>query len=174
MRPSDITGNVPVARFRLYSGDDDGSARYVGKRQHNGDWPYRLIIEAMDMREHQTAAELKMNGADNWWVGVYAASLRAAGPAHVKRALECFGLDDTAPTPADVRSGKWALAKLMALADYGVAAVLWRDEGNNRAALMHEARRQASMIAGIMFGFAMDRPENAMGSTGWDMIAGNL
>lgn len=40
------------------------------------------------------------------------------------------------------------------------------------ADIIRELRRKADN-SNFLFGFMMDRPENGMGATGWDMIKGN-
>lgn len=61
----------------------------------------------------------------------------------------------------------------VALLDYGLAARLAAVCGNNLRTLETELRRA---VAGwtAMFGFMMDRPQNAIGASGWDFLSGNI
>ena len=58
------------------------------------------------------------------------------------------------------------------LKEYGIAATVWQKQGRNKTNLMREAREELHK-ADMLFGFYMDRPQNAIGSTGWDCIKGD-
>jgi len=82
--------------------------------------------------------------------------------------MQSWSIEDQAPDSLD------DLMKVELLASYGVYAVLSRHDGNNYRAVLKEARKEAYMASALMFGFYMDRPQNRIGSTGWDTIQGNL
>lgn len=45
--------------------------------------------------------------------------------------------------------------------------------GNNKGELLKAARKELLGVD-MLFGFYMDRPLNAIGSTGWDFIKGDI
>jgi hypothetical protein len=59
------------------------------------------------------------------------------------------------------------------LLEYGIKATLFSSQGNNQQKLQKECR---DALKGIMclFGFYADRSQNAIGSTGWDFMSGNI
>lgn len=58
------------------------------------------------------------------------------------------------------------------LMGYGYYATLWQETGNNKAKLMSAARKELAGLR-VFLGFALDRNQNAIGSSGWDFMAGN-
>lgn len=85
-------------------------------------------------------------------------------------ALSSLGMDDEELDEID--NGN--VEKLvMALAEAGIGAFLWKNNGNNKKELLKEMRQEAQLIE-TLFGFYMDRPENMIGSTGWDFIKGDV
>lgn len=59
------------------------------------------------------------------------------------------------------------------LREYGLAPRLFSTQGNNKTKALRAARKELVAI-GMLFGFYMDRPQNAIGATGWDWIKGDL
>lgn len=103
-------------------------------------------------------------------VSVFAVSPEAAGEAQLAEALEQYKNGDE--PLADYFTTN--LGKVEALAMYGIKAQLFCENGNNLAKLMKKAREHSQVIVGLLFGFFMDSPQNGIGSTGWDLIAGNV
>jgi len=64
-------------------------------------------------------------------------------------------------------------AKCQLILEYGTTVPLYQQGGNNMRELLKGARKEANNIS-ILFGFYMDRPVNAIGSTGWDWIKGEI
>jgi hypothetical protein len=52
-------------------------------------------------------------------------------------------------------------------------ATLWQETGNNLDALL-TAVNEERKIMHMMIGFRLDRPQNAIGSTGWDFMCGDI
>lgn len=130
----------------------------VSRRLNNGDWDYWIVLEVVNMGE--------ACGDDfphKYMVGLSAVSPEAAGPEKVARAIEDLNIGDD---PDE-------MVKVEGLHEYGVCARLWSDSGNNARVLMQEARRQADFIE-LLFGFAMDKPQNRLGHNGWDLIKGDI
>lgn len=63
--------------------------------------------------------------------------------------------------------------KLEFLADSGCYAYLWQQESNNERKLIQAAKEECKKIQ-FLFGFYMDRQQNALGATGWDWIRGDV
>lgn len=59
------------------------------------------------------------------------------------------------------------------VAHYGLCASLAELYGNNEDELLTEAKKQAIPLKGLI-GFYLDRPQNAIGSTGWDFLRGDI
>ena len=117
------------------------------------------MIKTIDMAE-ATGEEASYK----WLVELLAVSPSEAGEKELSRAYESSGIEDQEKTP---------LTDVSMLVEYGVAAHLWNDGGNNLKKLIKEAHKQAD-ISSFFFGFMMDKPENAIGSNGWDFIKGDI
>lgn len=148
-------------RFKFLSGDLNWSSyggKFISKKLNNGDFDYWQVIEVINMNE------VEHNPPFKYMVTLYAVSPSEAGEENIKRALDCCGIEEDNPSSGTL---------VEALSDYGVSAQLWNDGGNNLKELLKEAHKQAS-VSETLFGFYMDKPENRMGSTGWDFIKGDI
>lgn len=135
-------------------------AKWISPRQHNGDWPYWLVVEFINWKD--TTGE-KFNG-NKYAVTISAISPEAAGIDNLHKATEYCGVDEI---PEDDES------KVLLLSDYGVQAQLGVLNGNNANDLMKQARKECEIITSVAFGFEMDKIKNDLGATGWDLIKGN-
>jgi len=59
------------------------------------------------------------------------------------------------------------------LAEYGIAATLWQSDGNNERVLWKAARDELRKI-NMLFGFYLDKQQNAIGNSGWDFLRGEI
>ena len=150
-------------RFKVLYDFNDGCPVYVSPKRHNGDWPFWFAIRVIDMREHLPERELKE--CPRYTVELCAVSPEAAGEANLASAIESCGWEGM-PALDD-------LVKVELLIQYGVFACLKSVSGNNLATCLKAIRHEAK-CADMLFGFYMDRTENAIGNTGWDFIAGNI
>ena len=64
-------------------------------------------------------------------------------------------------------------AQVEQVLDYGTRATLWMETSDDEDALKAKANEQVQ-VCHMMFGFYMDRQQNAIGDTGWDWIKGKL
>ena len=167
-------------RFKFMSGDvnwETYGGQFVSKRLCNGydgkgaiqgqdyDFHYWLV---MDVRPNE---DYERGGKDPaYWVSLAVVSPEAADPKELQAAINSHGIlaDELPRFMAD------PLFLVECLHSYGVAAYVWNGEGNNLSMLMKEARKEAQLASGIMFGFYMDAPQNMIGSTGWDTVKGDL
>lgn len=152
-------------KFTQLSGDRDWmgyGAKFVSPRQNNGEFDYWLVIDFVNMDD--------ACGRDNEGQAKYHVTVQCVAPSQVpagdiQRAAESCGWDGIVDSP---------LTLVELLSSYGTHAVLWQSSGNNAHRLMRAARREAMTIAGLTFGFAMDRPVNRVGTTGWEAITGDI
>ena len=134
--------------------------KFVSKKLNNGDFDYWMVIEVINMNEHDRDPDF------TYMVTLSAISPDEAGENNIKNALDCCGFNPELDRIDD-------MTKVQALSDYGVSAPLWDDGGDNLKELLKEAHKQAN-ISEALFGFYMDPPKNRIGSTGWDFIKGDI
>lgn len=147
--------------FRFLTGDvnfTEYGGSFVSRRFNNGDFDYWLVIDLTNQHEQDESLP-------KYFVAVNAVSPQAAGEKELDAALDSSGLPD------ELRDKP--LFQVEALHSYGTYAQLATFEGDNWQQLMKAARLECRFINSF-FGFYMDRPRNAFGATGWDVIAGNL
>jgi len=149
-------------QFRFLTGDInwlDYGAKWISKRFNNGDWDYWLVLELTNMWEATGEQDQPK----------YNVTLSAVSPEAAKdnmqAALKCCGLEG--------ESDLTDLMKVEVLHTYGTSAPLKQWNGGNAHKLLKEAKHEAQ-LAEMLFGFYMDSPKNAIGSTGWDFISGDL
>lgn len=152
-----------MVRFHFLTGDVNWQkygGKFVSNRLNNGDFNYWLVLDVINMPEE--------TGDDNqptYNVSLLAVSPESAGIETVNKALESAGLPDGLEVTPEIA--------VEVLCDYGTYAQLKTFNGNNIRALLAQAKHEAQ-LADSLFGFYMDAPENRIGSSGWDMIAGNV
>lgn len=142
--------------------NSDSGILWLSKEINHGDWPFRFAVRLQ-----------YTDYFDSEWAktaGQYHVEVVAVSPVAAENKLEsafesCYDVAQLS-TASDE-------AKCEVLIDYGTVAHLWQKTGNNKAALLREARVELKK-ADMMFGFYMDRAQNAIGDTGWDWIAGNI
>ena len=167
--------------------EDVGSKHLSVDEINHGDFSFKVMIEIIDM--------LGAVGDDqfNFVPAVSVISISQAGKSNIIKALNCYGGDvteenlyETLKELSEESGNDYKNRLYEALFDYGVYATLWTDtvwytedeptvqddgtlELTEEQAYDHalsEAKKQAAIQANIMFGFAMDRQMNAIGSTG--------
>ena len=138
--------------------DDDTSITKISSRQNNGDWDFWLVAKL------EYIQEIDPDATSRYYISVAAVAPDALSDKEKHRALSCFGMNEM-----DV-NGDLMLVNI--LHEYGHKAILWSAYGNNASVLWKQSRHETQLIS-MMFGFYMDRPQNALGATGWDWIAGN-
>lgn len=137
---------------------DSTTGKYISKKLNNGDWDYWLVLDVIDLHD------AGMDDGPKYDVSIQAVSPEAAGNENLQKAFSCCGM------PEDLE--KDVMYQVEALSNYGIFAPLWNESGNNLKALLHAARKESDLIH-FLFGFYMDGPKNGVGSTGWDLIAGD-
>lgn len=168
-------------RFKFMSGDvnwEEYGGQFVSKRLANGydgkgavqgqdyDFHYWLVMDVRPDEDWEYGDKKR----SKYYVSLAVVSPEQASPKELQRAIDSWGIpDDELP-----RFMADPMLLVECLHSYGVAAYVWQKEGSNLSALMKEARHEAQLASGIMFGFYMDAPQNRIGSTGWDCVKGDL
>lgn len=154
--------------FQFLTGDvnwQEYGGKWVSPRLNNGDWDYWLVIEFINFLD----ATGEMIDGLPFVIEIAAVSPDAAGYDNVIQALESYGWSDQVEEKDDLDP----LLIVESLHGYGIAAHLWSAQGDDADIMLDMAKDQAPLIE-MLFGFHMDRPENRIGSTGWDFISGDI
>jgi hypothetical protein len=152
-----------------------GEGTLISKRQNNGDWDYWWVIESIDW-----PSATGDNDA-TWCVSLSVVAPDAVPDKEKQNAIQSCGWDGF----EDLEGEQRELAMVEILHSYGIKACLWERLGGNPEnededetevleALILCARQVATIGSNIAFGFWMDQPLNAIGSTGWDFVAGDI
>jgi len=152
-----------MIRFKFFIGDvnwQDYGGSFISKRLNNGEFDYWLVIKVANWLKLVGEREAPAK----YCVSLLSVSIDEAGEENLRQSLAACGVDST-----DVIEE----VKIDSLLSYGVYARLWEGNGNNIQKLMKEARNQAQ-LAGMLYGFYMDRQLNPIGNTGWDFQKGNI
>jgi len=156
-----------MVRFKLIR-DDDSEGMWISQRLNNGDFDYWMTIDAKYLPEFVGEGEARALGG-NHLVTLSVVAPSEAGIAKLEDAAETHGIDLE-------RSALKRLSdevKVDLLVTYGAAATMFHKTGNNLRKLLKEAREESQKVEGL-FRFYMDRPQNRVGATGWDIIKGEL
>src|SRR5208283_4751461 len=149
-------------RFTFLTGDINWmqyGGTWVSKKLNNGEFDYWLAIRIINWEDScgRDAPEETYN------VELLSISLSEAGKDNLASAFRCCGLE----TERDAENRENPLVQVECLLSYGVYAHLWSADGNNAHKLLKEARNQAMCTSGL-YGFYMDKRQNAIGNSGWD------
>jgi hypothetical protein len=144
--------------------DWDSAKIWYSREINHGDWPFRFMLK-LEYPETWDAEAVKQYG--KYYLTIHAVSPEAAKQTDAYQFAVSQGW--MANIPADARN----LAEYGALLSQGTSARLWEASGNNLSKLLRDARKELK-ICDLMFGFTMDRAQNAIGATGWDWIAGDV
>lgn len=138
---------------------------WISPKCNNGEFDYWMVLELIDMDD--------ACGTDNDGNPRYCVSLGVVAPSQVskedmQRAMCCCGIQD-GPEQPPLR----AYQAVECLYSYGIYAQVWTQSSNNFKSLIKAAHEKSGEIE-MMFGFYMDRPVNRIGSTGWEIIRGDM
>lgn len=144
------------------------------KQIHDGDydrlWLCREVVES----DHPTHLVVQLQYTDEWgdFPHKYHIQVLAVGPQWVPEENLKDRLNSLGMTPEEFR-GYSLEGQIHLLVETGTAAYLFQKSGDNWKKLYREAREEVQKML-CLFGFYMDRPQNAIGDTGWDWIRGDL
>jgi hypothetical protein len=156
-----------MLKLKRLSGDINWKtfgAKWITKKLNNGNFDYWLIVDFMSFLD---ATGEKIDGKY-----IYVIEIHAVAPSQVPnkekdaafRSMELENEDRSTMTEEQIAE---------VIESYGISANLRTLYGTNANKLMKEARKEINIVSRL-FGFYMDRPENRIGSTGWDIIKGDL
>lgn len=103
----------------------------------------------------------------------YLCSVAAVSPSMVESATinSCCNSMSVAPGEWEKLTGE---QRALILYEYGCKALITQERmGNNSRELIRETNQQFR-ISAFLLGFVLDRPQNQIGSTGWDFLRGNI
>ena len=149
-----------MIKFKFLSGDkiwQTYGGKWISQKCNNGEFNYWLVLELINMHE-----AIGDEGQTKYNISIHAVSPELIDIVKMNSLLADYNI------PADKIDDE---LKVMALSNYGIAAYLWDTKGNNYKQLFKLAHKEAQLINGL-FGFYMDKRENRIGQTGWDLIQG--
>ena len=163
MQITKIPENAPEMEFDFLVGDvnwEDYGGKWISPRLNNGDFDYWLVIEFINWLD----ATGELFDGNEFLATIASVSPSEVSPEDLDSAISCCGWEDMELND---------ITKVELLSSYGILAQLWQESGNDAEALLKKAKQAAPVVSGL-FGFFMDSPQNAIGSTGWDVIKGDL
>lgn len=138
--------------------------KWVSQKLNNGEFDYWLVLELINIDD---ACGRDNEGQSKYNVSLSCVSPGEAGQKNIDKARQSYyGWEDGTNTLSD-------LELVEMLHSYGVSARLWQSNGNNARKLLKEAKQQAKQTE-FLFGFAMDRAVNRIGTTGWEALRGDI
>lgn len=170
MQITHIPEDAPEMEFEFLIGDvnwEDYGGKWISPKLNNGDFDYWFVIEFLNWLEETG----ELFDGNEFIVTIQAVSPDEAGEDSLESAYACCGFDEE--FLSDYNEEALDHIKVEALSTYGVYAQLWQESGNNADALLRRAKQAANIVSSL-FGFFMDTPKNRIGSTGWDVIKGDL
>lgn len=156
-----------MIRFHFLTGDSNWQqygGKWISNPQSNGEFTYYFVIELINWEDAVGAREAPAK----YNVTLSVVSPTEAGRDNLKSAAECCGISlEDPPVITDE-------IKVELLHAYGAGVVpVWQENNNNYRRLLQTAKKVAREKE-FFFGFAMDRPVNRIGTTGWDALRGDL
>lgn len=151
-------------RFRTLA-DSDYEKILVGKGNSDPGFTYYPFIKITYLEQYVSEEEVKR-------IGKYAVTLGCVSIQKAnKKAIEAFAQWGAFFSLADLSKKERRDVKLEVLISEGMFALVKQEMGNNLASLLKEVREEIPSLT-FLFGFYMDRPQNMIGATGWDLMAG--
>lgn len=154
-------------RWSFLSGDSDFGicgGKLVAGPFDNGDFAYWLVLDILNWEE--SVGEQEAANID----GTHHVILQVVAPSECP-ADELQGVIDSCGWEGMELDSPLSLVEL--LCDYGIFATVWGKSGSLRD-LLREGKEQARITKCFTFGYMMDKAQNAIGSTGWDFLRGDL
>jgi len=139
--------------------DGDNEMIIVSKKMNKGDFDFFFVIRLAYIEEYCSDANFK-----------YTVDILAVSPEQAESQCRNYINNDMGGNYDESDD----IQRVLALVEYGCYATLYSKEGNNKEKLLKAAKEETTMINFITFGFAMDKYQNRIGSTGWDFIKGDI
>lgn len=148
--------------------DSDESRGWVDNSQletHKTKSRYTTLVIRLQYTEYYDSEWCETHGK-------YHVGLLAVTPGIV-RAKERKSLLDFIGQPQENWDSWDNDARCQACIEYGYYACLWQTTSNDGNAVLREAEKQR-LGAQVMGGFMLDKAQNAIGSSGWDFMRGDI
>jgi len=155
--------------FKFLTGDMNWQTyggKFVSKKLNNGDFDYWLVMDVINWHE-ATGDE----SPEKYCVEVMAIAPSELPQEELDSAWESCGYGESLEDSIK-KYGDLFLVEM--ISSYMGGARIFSESGNNLKKLMKEAREQSDTMGNFLFGFAMDRYQNRIGSTGWDVLKGDI
>ena|SRR3990167_1857363 len=152
-------------RFKFLTGDMNWQTyggKFISKKLNNSEFDYWLVMDVVNLKD-------AMGDESEYTYNVSIAAIAPSQLPHkeLDSALSCCGIEED-------KENLSLEVIIKAISTYMGGAIIFNESGNNLNALMKQARYEASLMGGMLFGFAMDKYQNRIGSTGWDILRGDI
>lgn len=155
----------PRLNFKFLTGDYNWEVyggKFVTRELSNGEFSYYIVMEVINW--HDATGEENL---PTYYVGLSVVAPTEVPEKEIESAKDSFGLME------EPDWDKHPLLLVECLSDYGISAHVGGFRGNNLRDTMRLARMEAFKIWS-MFGYYMDALQNRIGSTGWDLLKGDI
>jgi len=152
--------------------EDGGSDKYVWVLKerlptHETPSNHTYVFIQLDTVEQDNKYREKFDRPDLWFASIRTVNVGMAGKSGAKEVMQCFGWDEA----------EWKaiphVGKAQALLEYGLAAQLWSNSGTSPRRLLAAAVVHLPEVM-MLAGFKLDAPQNAIGTSGWDFMRGDI
>lgn len=151
-------------KFKFLSGDinwKDYGGKWISKKFNHGDFDFAYVRELINWHG--------VTGKTDW--DKYLVTISCVAPDEVSAEQKQSAME-SCWQDKKFEGLDWE-TKVKVLYEDGIKAGLYESYGNNYSVLFKEANKEME-TKNAMFGFVMDRPQNMLGSTGWDFVKGNI
>ena len=139
--------------YRQYGG------KWISKKLNNGDFDYWLVIKIDNVEDYEEF-EYK-----------YIGEILAVSPSQISKEKLDSAISSCGFSDEQIEAGFSDEQTVDILSDYGIFAMLGSFSDNNFDRLASTLRKEAESRE-FLFGFYMDKAENMLGQTGWQLIRG--
>jgi hypothetical protein len=152
--------------------EDGGSDRYVWVLKerlptHTTPSNHTYVFIQLDVVGQDGKYRGTFDRPDLWFASIRTVNVGMAGKSGAKQVMQCFGWDE------DTWKALPHVGKAQALLEYGLAATLWDNSGTSPRRLLDAALSHLPEVA-MFCGFKLDAPQNAIGTSGWDFMRGDI
>lgn len=151
-----LTGDV---NWEEYGG------KFVSEKFNNGSFDYWIVVDFTNLED-----AMGYEAEDKYLISVDVVSFNLKTKEGKKAMSEASG--SYGYSEEDTKNIT-DLMRVEALHGYGTSARMWSDQGSDIKELFKEAKEECEKV-NMLFGFYMDRQQNALGATGWDFIKGKI
>jgi len=140
--------------------DGDYESIWMSDKKSCDEFDFHFVLSVEDMEE-----QMGEEATHPYNMRVLAVSISENEDACRKQLMDCFGIDFEDANEEE---------KIKVLMEYGLFATLYSNDGKDKNKLIEQGLKESKQLDEFTFGFAMDKQQNAIGSTGWDFIRGDI